>query len=41
MHFEYEKTEDGDLRDYRLANESAIIEGFSSALDSFATRVAW
>lgn len=41
MHFEYEKTEDDDLRDYRLANETAIVDGFSSALDAFSTRVAW
>lgn len=41
MHFEYEKVEDDDLRDFRLANDSAIASAFSQELESFSTRVAW
>lgn len=41
MHFEYEKVEDDDLRDYRLTNDTAVVEAFSSELADFSTRVSW
>jgi hypothetical protein len=40
---EYEKVEDAiqDLRDYRLTNNTAILQPFSAAVEAFGTRVAW
>jgi hypothetical protein len=40
---EYEKVEDAiqDLRDYRLTNNTAVLQPFSAAVEAFATRVAW
>jgi len=46
MAFEYEKYEDGndglpDLRDFRIANDTAVLAAFSSDMAAFATRVSW
>lgn len=45
MHFEYEKLEsDGgiqDLRDYRLTNETNILQAFQGDLNGVANNYIW